>query len=199
MHMKDARSLHLARVLALSAALLPAPAVSRAAGCDWVGWDWLSQKCEYAGKAWRSGSYDLFLTGYADHRRGTYTAERRAELNAHSWGGGFGRTLNDERDNSHDVFFLIFRDSHFKPEYLAGYGWQARWPLTENLKVGIGLTAFVTLRSDFSHYLLPVPAVLPLASVRYRRVTLQSAYVPKLPGAKGNGDVLFVFGKYAFD
>ena len=188
-----------ALILTMSLALLQEPSASRAAGCDWVGWEWISQKCEYAEKAFRSGTYDVFLTGYADHRRATYSAQRRSELNDHAWGGGLGRTLGDELGNSHDVYFLVFKDSHFKTEYLAGYGWQARWSVSENLRLGAGFTAFVTLRSDFSHYLLPVPAVLPLGSLQYRKASLQAAWVPKLPGAQGNGDVLFVFGKYSFD
>lgn len=172
---------------------------SARAVCDWSRWDWLIDKCDNAVKAYDSGSNQLYLTGYARHGRGTYTAERIDELNEKAWGGGFGREVVDARNNSHEIYGVAFSDSHGKPQYMAGYNWLARWGLTENLRVGVGLTAFLALRSDYCGYLCPVPGILPLGAVQYRRVSVMASYLPKLPGAEGNGDVLFVFGKIALD
>lgn len=169
------------------------------AACESVGWDWLSNACTQGARAFNEGTWDIYLTGYDRHGRGTYTKERINELNEKAWGGGFGRTVNDDRGNSHNVYVLAFRDSHFKPEYLGGYAWQARWALSENWRAGLGVTAFVTLRSDYAHYAIPVPAILPLASLQYRKTSLMASYVPRLSTKGGNGDVLFIFGKYSFD
>jgi palmitoyl transferase len=191
---------HAARLLRIAAlAALTIGTTAAHAACDWVGWDWLSDKCDHAVKAYRSGSNNLYLSGYSYHGRGTYTDEKLDSFTEQSWGGGFGRQVLDQRDNSHEIYAMAFRDSHAKPQYMAGYGWQARWGLSENLHVGIGLTAFVFLRSDFCNYLCPVPAILPLGSIQYRRAALMASYVPKLPGEEGNGDVLFLFGKIALD
>jgi len=184
--------------LALAATLLTA-GPSAGAACEPLGWDWLTSACTEGVRAWNSGTWELYLTGYDHHGRNTYSAERIKELNENAWGGGLGRTVADDRGNSHDVYFLAFRDSHSKPEYLAGYAWQARWPLGDNWRAGLGLTAFITLRSDYAHYLIPVPGILPLASLQYRKVSVMASYVPRLSSHGGNGDVLFLFGKYSFD
>jgi palmitoyl transferase len=173
-------------------------ATAAQAACDW-GWDWLTNKCDNAVKAFGSGANQLYLTGYSYHGRGTYTDEKLDEFTEQSWGGGLGRLVVDERDNSHEVYAMVFRDSHAKPQYQAGYGWLARWGVTEHLRVGVGLTAFLALRSDYCSYLCPVPAILPLGSIEYRKLSLMASYVPKLPGEDGNGDVLFLFGRISLD
>jgi len=183
--------------------ILPALALAlfasgaRAEYCDW-GWQWLTNSCDGAVQAFKTGTYDLYLTGYAYHGRNTYSAETLATENENAWGGGLGRTHIDDRDNSHSIYFMGFQDSHYKPEWLLGYGWLARWGLTEHLKVGVGITAGFTTRADYCDYLCPVPYILPLGAIEYRRVSLMASYVPKLPGNEGNGDVLFLFGKISF-
>lgn len=200
--MKPRRSANRACHLTMAATCIAAMAFCVApaqAACESVGWDWLSNACTQGARAFNEGTWDIYLTGYDHHGRGTYTKERINELNEKAWGGGFGRTVNDDRGNSHNVYVLAFRDSHFKPEYLGGYAWQARWALSENWRAGLGVTAFVTLRSDYAHYAIPVPAILPLASLQYRKTSLMASYVPRLSTKGGNGDVLFIFGKYSFD
>ena len=41
--------------------------------------------------------------------------------------------------------------------------------------------------------------MLPLASLRYDKVTLSSTYIPNVGGGVNNGSVLYVFGKIALD
>jgi palmitoyl transferase len=184
--------------LVLTAVLLGGCAAAQAA-CEGAGWNWLTDACNHGARAFKEGNWDLYLTGHIHHGRGTYDDEHLRDLNEDAWGGGLGRSVVDARDNTHSVYFLAFKDSHFKPEYAAGYAWQARWPLGENWRAGVGVTAFVTLRSDYAHYLAPVPVILPLASLQYRGASLQASYVPRLSSKGGNGDVLFVFGRYSFD
>ena len=57
----------------------------------------------------------------------------------------------------------------------------------------LGFTAGVTARQDYSY--APIPVILPLVSIEYGRVALQSTYVP---GGKGNGNVLFTWLRWQF-
>lgn len=45
---------------------------------------------------------------------------------------------------------------------------------------------------------MPIPAVLPLAALKFGRATLLTTFIPTLNGGINNGSVLFVFGKYRF-
>ena len=42
---------------------------------------------------------------------------------------------------------------------------------------------------------LPVPVVLPLASLQYRKSAVMASF---MPGPRGNGNVLFLFGRIAY-
>jgi palmitoyl transferase len=44
----------------------------------------------------------------------------------------------------------------------------------------------------------PFPALLPLVSVRYDKLTVYSTYIPSLGGIN-NGSVVYIFGKVALD
>ena len=67
-------------------------------------------------------------------------------------------------------------------------------PLAGELKAGVGFTAFLTSRSDTLKG-VPVPVVLPLASLQYRKSAVMASF---MPGPKGNGNVLFLFGRIAY-
>jgi hypothetical protein len=45
----------------------------------------------------------------------------------------------------------------------------------------------------------PLPLILPLGAIEYRRVAFMATYVPKAPGQEGNGDVLFLFGRVGLE
>ena len=87
---------------------------------------------------------------------------------------------------------MAFQDSHFKPEWIAGYGWKTYWPLGSEVRLGLGYTAGLTTRADYGNY-APVPFILPIGSLEYGRFALESAYVP---GGKGNGNVFFIWAKW---
>ncbi|MFP5406922.1 MAG: hypothetical protein ACLGHY_11520, partial [Gammaproteobacteria bacterium] len=88
---------------------------------------------------------------------------------------------------------------HAQAQLMAGYAREWIWPIAgSGLEVGLGYTAMLMSRRDiFGGF--PFPAALPLASVGTQRARLMAAYVPRLSSNKGNGDVLFVFGRFTFD
>jgi lipid IVA palmitoyltransferase len=184
----------------LAAALACAAAPARALGLpDPCGWSLIRSNCEGAQSAWDSADYDVYVSGHVHHGRSTYSAEKIKTLNERAWGGGVGKRYTDADDHTHLLFALAFTDSHFKPEYMTGYAWLTHWrPFDGGLRFGLGFTTFVTLRSDYSHYLAPVPGILPLGEVAWGRASVLATYVPRLSGNGGNGDVLMVFGKVSF-
>jgi lipid IVA palmitoyltransferase len=196
--------LSLARIAAALAAVLgcagaPASVLAQSL-CDSSLLTWVKSNCEGARTAWDSEDYDVYVSGIAHHGRGTYTSEKIRTFNEKSWGGGAGKRYVDGDDHTHLLYAIAFKDSHFKPEYMAGYGWLTHWhPLGDSgPRLGLGFTTFVTLRSDYSHYFFPVPGILPLAELGWSRASLLAAYVPRLTGNGGNGDVLMLFGKISF-
>jgi hypothetical protein len=46
---------------------------------------------------------------------------------------------------------------------------------------------------------VPVPAALPLFTLRYQKVTLVTSFIPTLNGGINHGSVLYIFGKIALD
>jgi hypothetical protein len=191
------------RIAALAAALACATGPASAQGlslCDRALLSWVKSNCEGARDAWRGEDYDVYVFGHAHHGRSTYTPERIRELNERAWGSGVGKRHDDEKDNTHLVYAVVFQDSHFKAEYMAGYGWLTHWRPLEGsgLRLGLGFTAFITLRSDYSSYFAPVPGILPLGELAWGRASLMATYVPRLSGNEGNGDVLMLFGRISF-
>lgn len=180
--------------LSVAAAAMLGCTAASADYCDW-GWDWASNSCRQAVRAFNEGSYDLYLTGYTYHSRSTYTWEKINSYQEKSWGGGLGRSVIDERGNWHGLYAVGFQDSHFKPQYTGGYSWLARWNLGGDFYAGAGVTAFIFLRSDYNY--VPLPGILPLGSLEYKRLSLMASYVPRLSRNEGNGDVLFLFFKIA--
>lgn len=138
----------------------------------------------------REGNWDLYLSGYAWHMPYKYDKDDRNDQNHNAWGLGLGKALIDERDNERSLYALITKDSHYKPQYMAGYAWVARWGIGGPFKVGAGYTAFVMARADYSNY-MPFPAALPLVSVGTNRFTLYGTYIPF-------SDVAYFFGKISF-
>lgn len=149
---------------------------------------------DYVKRIWNEGDNVLYLSGYAYHDRGTYSAEKIAEFNETAWGAGFGRTLLDEKGNSNSLFALAFLDSHDDVEAQVGYAREWRWQFAEHAAVGAGFVAMLVSRSDMFNN-IPFPAILPLASIEIGPAALMASYIPKLGGDGGNGNVLYLFGR----
>jgi palmitoyl transferase len=141
--------------------------------------------------ALRAGQWESYFTGYARHLPYGYNAATRVRLNEGAWGGGFGRTVKDEDGDRHSVYCMAFADSHRDPQFNIGYGWQRYWPVTRNVSLGAGYLAFLFSREDVADH-LPLPALLPCASIRYRNLELVGLFVPRVSRAI-KGDVVFVY------
>lgn len=179
----------IAALMLMSSVALPLAAQA----CDDMP-SWTQPACNRLDQVWNQGSDELYLTGYAWHNRAAYSADKIKSFREESWGGGWGKGLYDQDGDWHGLYAIAFLDSHGHVEPIAGYGYQDIARVGENLRFGIGYTAFVTARQDILHY-MPIPAALPLASVGYRKATFYATYIP---GGKGNGNVLFMFGKWSF-
>lgn len=140
-------------------------------------------------------SQDLYLPVITWHNRLTYDKEKTDKYNERPWGGGYGISRYDDKGNWHGIYFMAFKDSHNKWEPIGGYGWEKIWqPMDDkNFRLGLGYTAAVTARDDYKY--IPVPLVLPLASVGYNKLTLQATYIP---GTYNNGNVFFAWLRYQF-
>ncbi|PUA16446.1 hypothetical protein [Glaciimonas sp. PCH181] len=159
-----------------------------------VGW-WQQTK-DRLGNIADNGAEEVYLSGYAYHGRNTYTPERIRELNEKAWGIGGGRTFRNADGNDESLYFFGIRDSHFKPQLMAGYAyeWVFNVPKTP-LEVSAGYTAMLVSRQDYFGG-FPFPLPLPLAGIGTKKAKLMVSYVPRLSGNKGNGDVLLIFARF---
>ncbi len=154
----------------------------------------LSNNWDQSKRAWFDGDWSLYFSGYTWHAPYAYSSTNRSDQNDLAWGGGIGRYVYDEKGNYHGLYVMAFSDSHYKPQYNFGYNWQTYWG-DGNLKAGLGYTVFFFMRSDIGNY-WPIPAILPLASVRYSKLEVMGTFVPGFGG--GNGNVGYFFGRYNF-
>ena len=153
--------------------------------------------CTKAAAAWDHGDNELIVTGYAYHLRSTYTEEKLKELNEHAWGGGWGRTITDPDGDTHTLFLFGFHESHNKVQWNLGYLYSTYWGPQDGLQGGLGIAPFIVQRPDIASG-IPIPVVLPIASLKYRKATLMFTYIPTVNNGINNGSVAFVFGRYAF-
>jgi palmitoyl transferase len=166
---------------------------SSQASCDY-SWQWLASACQRVSNVASEGRWDAIVSGYGWHIDGY---PDHAELNAYSWGGGAGKHLSDAGGNEDILFAMAFSDSHKNVEPIGGFvrQWFTR-PVLGGLSVGGGYLAGITAREDIAHY-VPVPIALPVASVRYRQVSIMGTLLPRVPGIN-KGDVAFFWGRVEF-
>lgn len=169
----------------------PAPTSKAAADNSAVSGGWLDQVEDTLKQTWNSDQYELYVPLHTWHNRRMYTADKVKTYNENPWGIGFGKYRYDSDGNWHGIYAMEFADSHHNIEPIAGYGYEKIWRPTENWRLGVGYTAGVTMREDY-HW-IPIPLVLPLASIEYKKFSLQTTYVP---GGKGNGNVLFTWARW---
>lgn len=138
---------------------------------------------------------DLYLPAITWHNRWTYDKEKTDRYNERPWGAGGGISRYDEKGNWHGIYLMAFKDSYNKWEPIGGYGWEKTWrPLSDDdFHLGLGYTAGVTMRDNWNY--IPIPLVLPLASVGYGPATFQMTYIP---GTYNNGNVYFAWLRWQF-
>ncbi|MEW5288114.1 lipid IV(A) palmitoyltransferase PagP [Erwinia papayae] len=139
--------------------------------------------------------YDLYVPAITWHNRWTYDREKTDRYNERPWGAGVGLSRFDEKGNWNGLYAMVFKDSFNKWEPFTGFGWEKIWrPLNDqNFRLGLGYTAGVTARDNWKY--IPVPAVLPLASIGYSKATFQMTYIP---GTYNNGNVYFAWFRWQF-
>lgn len=155
---------------------------------------WYQTAKDNVSNTWEQGSHELLIPTYTWHLPFAYTQEKIDQYQNYPYGLGYGRGRIDDKGNYHGVFAMGFQDSHFKPEWMLGYVWKTYWMLGSETKAGLGFVTGLTARSDYSRY-LPIPFILPAASIEYGRLSLEAAYVP---GGEGNGNVVFFTTKWRF-
>jgi hypothetical protein len=156
---------------------------------------WFADAWDNVARTYDDGKAELYVPIYTWHLPFAYTREKINQYDNLPWGLGYGHGRIDDKGNWHGVYAVGFKDSHFKPEWMVGYGWKTFWPMGDETKLGLGFTAGLTTRSDYGHY-SPVPYILPVGSIERGRLSLNAAYVP---GGKGNGNVVFFFTQWRFD
>ncbi|ALS62846.1 lipid IV(A) palmitoyltransferase PagP [Pandoraea norimbergensis] len=140
------------------------------------------------------GASDLYVPLHTHHLRFAYTPEKISQFNENPWGIGYGRVLSDGNDGSRMLYAMVFKDSHNDWSPMIGYG--RIWNLANAgpVRFGLGYTAFLMSRTDTLGG-FPFPAALPIAEIAVGRASVATTYIP---GGKGNGNVLFIFGRYTF-
>ncbi len=133
---------------------------------------------------------DIYVPAITWHARFAYDREHIDKYNERPWGGGFGMSRWDEKGNWHGLYAMAFKDSFNKLEPIAGYGWESTWcPLSDKrFRLGAGYTVGVTARDNWRY--IPIPVLLPLASIGYGPATFQMTYIP---GTYNNGNVYFAW------
>lgn len=139
--------------------------------------------------------YDLYVPAITWHARFAYDKEKTDKYNERPWGAGFGQSRRDDKGNWHGLYLMAFKDSFNKWEPIGGYGWEKTWrPLRDDkFHLGLGYTAGVTARDNWSY--VPIPVLLPLASIGYGPATFQMTYIP---GTYNNGNVYFAWMRFGF-
>jgi palmitoyl transferase len=188
---RSSRSIFLSLACALGLQL-----ISTAAHAQFVADLWDRTKAK-TNKILDEGKTEVYLAGYTYHGRHTYTAERISELNEKTWGVGIGKAIRDKDGDEHSLNAMVISDSHFKPQWSAGYSFQYKWNLGP-VETGLGYSAFLMSRQDLYHS-IPFPAILPVASIGTKNFSLMFTYVPRVSRNLGNGDVLFIFSKITLD
>ncbi|WP_368289254.1 lipid IV(A) palmitoyltransferase PagP [Kluyvera intermedia] len=140
-------------------------------------------------------NYDLYVPAITWHARFAYDKDKTDRYNERPWGAGFGVSRWDDKGNWHGIYLMAFKDSYNKWEPIGGYGWEATWrPLADdNFHWGLGYTVGVTARDNWNY--IPVPVVLPMASIGYGPATFQMTYIP---GTYNNGNVYFAWLRFQF-
>jgi palmitoyl transferase len=172
------------------------PRITWASGIDGIG-NWFADTWNTAVDTARHGKDDLYFDGYTWHDPGTYTAAKRATLNSHAWGIGWGRHRMDANGNEDMVYAMMFSDSHWNAEPIVGYAHQLMWNNGHLIGFGLGYTLAVTSRADIFNN-IPFPLALPLASVRIGPVSIYGTFIPRVNNNFNNGNVAFFFARYEF-
>ena len=143
------------------------------------------------GDTLRYGETMEFVPVSTYHLRFAYTPEKIASYTEWPLGLGFGRALTDAQGNRREVFAIVHEDSAARVQYNLGYIYFWSQPLlasSRSVTLGAGYVLLLMGRWDWSY--VPLPLILPIASLTVSRVSVESTFVP---GWIGYGNVLFTW------
>lgn len=153
----------------------------------------VSQVKETLNKTWESTIYEPYVPINTCHNRSFYSAEKIDTFNEEPWGIGVGKYRFDDDGDWNGLYAMAFQDSHRRIQPVFGFGFEKMWYPTENTRLGAGYTVGFTMRQAM-HY-MPLPGIVPLLSVEYKQLALQSTYIP---GGRDSGNVLFTWLRWQF-
>lgn len=158
---------------------------------------WTSNSITHLESIWDKGADEIYLPLYTYHMPYAYSQEKINQYTQYPMGIGFGKGLINESGNWEGIYGMTFKDSHGIYQYMVGYGWIPMWNIGDSLdwKYGVGATAFIMSRQDIMNY-IPFPGVLPIASISYKNLSLQTSYVP---GGQNVGNILFTWAKWTLN
>ncbi|MDR2008581.1 MAG: lipid IV(A) palmitoyltransferase PagP [Alphaproteobacteria bacterium] len=136
---------------------------------------------------WNSEQSDLYLPFFTWHARTTYDNERILSYNEYPGGMGLGKGYLDEKGNWHGIYAMIFRDSHNSWKPIIGYGWEYivhPFEYNKDFHAGLGYTVGVATRRSWDW--IPLPIILPIASIGYKELSVQMTYIPFVGHNSGN-------------
>lgn len=156
---------------------------------------WENKKSDLKETWYNSEQSDVYIPTITWHARFAYDNEKAENYNEKPTGVGFGQSRFDKDGNWHGFYLMAFKDSYSYIEPIAGYGYENIWrPLKDkNFRLGLGYTAGVTARHNWDY--IPIPLVLPLASIGYGPANFQMTYIP---GTYNNGNVYFAWFRLSF-
>lgn len=181
---------------ALSGFVLTAQAAGNGSASQWIGAQW-DKAVISVQDTWRDGEVELYVPVLTHHMRFNYDQDKLDDYNEFPAGIGLGKGRYNDSGNFEGMYAMGFLDSHSNPSFMAGYALIPTWTLlSSEVKFGVGVTGFLMSRSNYLNG-LPFPGVLPVASISYKNVAVQAAYIPSR--RRNDGNVLFVWGKWTFD
>lgn len=124
-----------------------------------------------------SKEWDLFLPVNTWHNRAMYDKKKTDTYNEKPWGFGFGKHVYED-DVYKGLYVMAFKDSHNKIEPIFGYirQWNHYFGIDRDFSAGAGYTFGFTFRDDYDY--MPIPVILPVFSLQYKKVALQTTYIP---------------------
>ena len=124
-----------------------------------------------------SKNWDVYVPVNTWHNRALYDKKKTDSYNEKPWGLGIGKHIHEDNVLK-GVYFMVFSDSHSKAEPIIGYmhQWNYYFDKNKDFSIGAGYTLGVTFRHDYNY--LPIPVPLPIFGLQYKKLTLQTTYIP---------------------
>ncbi|NDJ27451.1 phospholipid:lipid A palmitoyltransferase [Campylobacter sp. MIT 19-121] len=142
-------------------------------------------------KAKDEGKPALIIPINTWHNRWFYDDEHLSRYNEKPLGLGFAQWISEEKIN-YGLFGIVFNDSNYHIQTMFGY--IKHYHLNDDaVKFSLGYIVGLTQRKEY--WYIPIPLPLPSASLSYKKLAVQFAYVP---GVKNNGNVLFSWISWTF-